>query len=207
MAGTLTKFGVPIFGQSPNKDLLQLKFKYRFRVYMIGFGLSSDSGQNIDFTQQVQSVSRPSVDFAEIPVHSYNSTAYMAGKHTWSDLTCTVKDDVTNSVSTLVNHQLQKQLNFYDQQATSAGINYKFEMLVQMLDGTTTGNALESWSLEGCYLKNVNFQELDYGASEFMNIQMTIKFDNATAAELMTSATGTQVNPSLTSNPNDVTLD
>jgi hypothetical protein len=203
MAGTLTKFGVPVDGQSPNADMLQLKYKYRFRVIMISFGLSQDYPRDIDFTQQVQSVSRPNVNFEEIKVNSYNSTAYLAGKHSWQDITCTVKDDVNNSVSTLINHQLQKQLNFYDQQATAAGANYKFQMYVEILDGTATNDAIESWLFEGCFLKSVNFQELDYATSDLLTIQMTIRIDNATLdSPQMTAATGAAVNPSLADNPN-----
>jgi hypothetical protein len=185
-------------------DMLQLKFKYRFRVVMVGFGLDSASALT-NFTQQVQSVSRPTVDFQEIPVHSYNSTAYMAGKHNWGDINCTVKDDVNNSVSRLVSHQLQKQLNFYDQQATAAGVDYKFKMFIEMLDGTATGNAIESWLLEGCFLKNVNYQDLDYGDSAFMTIQMTIRCDNATCSAIMDTAGG--FNLPLNSNGIGNTLD
>jgi hypothetical protein len=133
----------------------------------------------------------------------------MAGKHNWGDINCTVKDDVNNSVSTLIAHQLQKQLNFYDQQATAAGANYKFKMSIDILDGTSSGIAVESWLLEGCFLKNVNYQELDYGESNFMTIQMSIRCDNATCVTSMTAPTGSNTKTSIPLNTsgNGNTLD
>jgi len=39
--------------------------------------------------------------------------------------------------------------------------------------------ALETWYLYGCYLSAVNYGEANYGTNEPMQIEMTIRFDNA----------------------------
>ncbi len=133
----------------------------------------------LELTQQVQSVTKPTVKWAEIETHSYNSRAYFSGKHEWEAITLVVKDDVTNSVTTLITHQIQKQLNFFEQTAFEAGVNYKFLTYIETLDG---GNdvVLDAWVLEGCMLTNVKFAEMDYASTEFQKISMTIRFDNAT---------------------------
>jgi hypothetical protein len=38
---------------------------------------------------------------------------------------------------------------------------------------------LETWELYGCYLKSVNYNDLNYGSSEAATITMQITFDNA----------------------------
>lgn len=179
MVETLTKFGVPMGGGTGRGGLLQLKYKYRYRVRVINFGPIQGG---LELSQQVQSVSKPKVSHEEVPVHSYNSTAYYAGKHTWEPITLVVKDDVTNAVSRMVGHQLQKQLNHFEQTGFMAGMNYKFTTIIESMDG---GNdvVLETWTLEGCFLQNTDYMELDYSDSSFQTITMSIRFDNATLAD------------------------
>lgn len=182
---TLSKFGVPLGGGDGRGGLAQLKYKYRFRVRVINFGPIAGG---LDLTQQVQSVSKPKLSHEAVEVHSYNSKAYYAGKHTWEEVNLVVKDDATNSASRLVGHQMQKQLNHHEQTAFAAGINYKFVMLIETMDGGND-NVLETWTLEGCFLSNVDYMDLDYGDSQFQTISMTVRYDNATLADgLMTTA-------------------
>jgi len=184
MAETLSKFGVPLGGGSGRGGLLQLKYKYRFRVRVVNFGPIAGG---LNFTQQVQSASKPKIKHESVPVHSYNSTAYYAGKHEWESINITLKDDQTNNITKMVGHQLQKQMNHSEQTAFAAGINYKFVTIIETMDG---GNdtILESWTLEGCFLENVEFSELEYSESGFQTIALTIRYDNAMLADgLMTA--------------------
>ena len=184
MAETLSKFGVPLGGGQGRGGLLQLKYKYRFRVRVVNFGPIAGG---LDFTQQVQQVSKPKISHEPVEVHSYNSTAWYAGKHKWESLNIVLKDDLTNNVSKLVGHQLQKQLNHFEQTGFAAGINYKFVTIIETMDG---GNdtVVETWTVEGCFLENVEYAELDYQESGFQTITMTIRYDNATLANgLMTA--------------------
>ena len=152
------------------------KVKNRFVVIVTNFGIPSGS---IALTQQVISVGRPNVGFNQVEVHSYNSRAYYAGKAEWQDVTLTVRDDVTNSVSSLIGAQVQKQMNFFDQTVPLAASNYKFGMLLHTMDG---GNdtILEEWVFEGCFLNSVNYQTHDYASADAMTIEMSIRFDNTT---------------------------
>jgi len=175
---TLTKFGVP-GGISGNQrgGILQPKLKYRFRVTTTSFG-PTDNQTNL--TRQVMNVTKPKLSFEEVQIDSYNSRAWVAGKHTWEMITLVVRDDITNAVSRLVAHQIQKQLNHFEQTSPTAGINYKFETNLQILDG---GNdtVQEEWALEGCWLQNVDYDSLDYAAgADVQIITMQVRFDNAT---------------------------
>ena len=177
---TLNKFGVPLGsdGQEGRKGILQPKLKYRFRVRTVNFGPTTDQ---INLTQQVMNVTKPQVTQEEVLIELYNSKAWVAGKHTWNPITLVVRDDITNAVSKLVGFQMQKQINHFEQTAPAAGVNYKFNMMIETLDG---GNVVvqERWDLEGCWLQDVNFDTLDYTANEVQSITMSVRFDNATLA-------------------------
>ena len=171
----LSKFGVPLDGEK--QGILQPKLAYRFRVVFQNFGTNNNLRE---LTASVQSVTRPNVQHGEIPVHSYNSIAYAMGKHEWQPITLIVRDDITNSVTSAVHSQVQRQLNHFEQIGPVAGTNYKFGMQIHTLDGTNA-EELESWQLDGCFLQNVENGEYNYeGATEYMRITMSIRYDNAT---------------------------
>ena len=82
-----------------------------------------------------------------------------------------------------------------EQASAASGIDYKFTTKCEILDG---GNGaaepivLETWELYGCYLNNVNYNDLNYGTSEPVTITMQIRFDNAVQTPLG-SGVGTEV--------------
>lgn len=164
---------------SPVQGLLMPKLKYRFRVIFENFGVSTP---RTELTKQVMDFTRPTVSFEPIDVPIYNSTIKLAGKYAWGDLTCQVRDDAGGQVSKLVGEQLQKQLDFLEQSSAAAGIDYKFLTRFEVLDGGNGANepiALETWEIYGCYLSEVNYNNMDYAESAVATISMTIRFDNA----------------------------
>ena len=178
---SLSRMTVPLASDqsNPSQGLLMPKLKYRFRVTFQNFGVSQPT---TELTKQVMDFTRPNVTFADIDLPIYNSTVKLAGKYTWDNVTCQVRDDAAGTVSRLVGEQLQKQLDFMEQSSAAAGINYKFLTVFEVLDGGNGTNAptvLETWELYGCYLQGVNYNNADYGASEAMTIAMTLRFDNA----------------------------
>jgi len=177
MSSSLSKFTVPMDGASTG--MLHPKLKYRFRVTFENFG---DGAEVQELTKQVVSFARPTVQFEAIELPTYNSRIYVAGRHAWQTVQTTLRDDATGKVSRLIGSQVQKQFDFLEMSSAAAGVDYKFKTRLEMLDGGNGNNAptvLEQWELYGCYLENVNYQEMNYGTNEAMTIQMTIKFDNA----------------------------
>ena len=67
-------------------------------------------------------VVKPKIDHEEVQLDSYNSRAWVQGKHTWNPTTIVFRDDVTNSISRLVGYQEQKQINHFEQTSPLAGI-------------------------------------------------------------------------------------
>jgi len=178
---SLSRMTVPLASDqsSPVQGLLMPKLKYRFRVIFENFGVSTP---RTELTKQVMDFTRPTVSFEPIDVPIYNSTIKLAGKYSWGDLTCQVRDDAGGQVSRLVGEQLQKQLDFMEQSSAAAGIDYKFLTRFEVLDGGNGANepiALETWEIYGCYLSEVNYNNMDYAESAVATISMTIRFDNA----------------------------
>jgi hypothetical protein len=176
MSSTLAMFGVPLGNGSGRGGMLQPKVKWKFRVRVFNFG---PIGGGIELSQQVMSVGKPQVQHSAQTIHSYNSIAYYAGKSEWQALSLTVRDDVTNSVASLIAHQEQKQMNHFEQTTPLAGSNYKFDMYIETMDGGNDA-VLEQWYVEGCFLESINFDSFDYSSSDAMTIEMSIRYDNAT---------------------------
>ena len=73
-------------------------------------------------------------------------------------------------------------MDFSEQSSASAGIDYKFQMSIQILDGgngVNQPNVLEDWELYGCMLLSANYGDLNYGSNEAATVTMEIRFDNA----------------------------
>lgn len=180
---SLNRFTVPLStnDSSSSQGLLMPKLKYRFRVTLDNFGVPGTP--TTELTKQVMNVSRPELSFEEIKLPVYNSTIKLAGKHSWGDAKLTLRDDVSNAVTQLVGQQLQKQFDFFEQSSAASGIDYKFTMRVELLDGgngANTPTVLEAFDFLGCFISNVVYQGGDYAsATDPMDIALTLKYDNA----------------------------
>ena len=177
---TLSKFTVPLASDqsAPNQALLMPKLQYRFRVTFANFGVTTPS---TELTKQVIDVTRPNLTFDEMVLDVYNSRINLIGKHTWDPITLTIREDVGGNVQQLVGEQLQKQFDFYEQASAASGIDYKFSMRTEILDGGNGINipgVLETTEMYGAYIQSANYNQLNYAESNAVTITLTIKFDN-----------------------------
>ena len=178
---SLQRMTVPLASDqsSSTQGLLMPKLRYRFRVMFDNFGVSTPT---TELTKQVISFGRPNLTFEEIAVPVYNSTLKLAGRHSWADSVCEIRDDASNSVSKLIGEQLQKQMDFLEMSSAASGIDYKFVTRFEILDGGNGANlpvVLEAWELYGCYLKGADYGAMNYGTNEAVTVSMTIAYDNA----------------------------
>jgi hypothetical protein len=178
---SLQRMTVPLASDQSSsvQGLLMPKLKYRFRVSFENMGVSKPT---TELTKQVISVTRPNLTFEEILLPVYNSTLKLAGKHTWADITCSVRDDASGNIARLIGEQLQKQMDFLEMASAASGIDYKFLTKIEILDGgngASTPVVLETWELYGCYLKGANYGELNYVSNEAVTVEMSIAYDNA----------------------------
>lgn len=178
---SLTKFTVPLgVGQSAStQGLLMPKLKFRFRVTFQNFGISSIT---TELTKQVMDFTRPTVNFEPIEIPVYNSRVYLAGKPNWELATINFRDDAGGNVAKLIAEQVQKQFDFMEQSSASSGIDYKYTTTLEILDGANGANepqVLEVWNMYGCFVTNVNYNDVNYATNEPATITMQFRFDNA----------------------------
>jgi hypothetical protein len=187
---SLNRFTVPLAtNQSAStQGLLMPKLKYRFRAIFENFGVSTD---RVELTKQVESISRPNLNMNPFAIDVYNSKVNLIGKPTWEAVSVTLRDDAGGNVSKLVGEQIQKQFDFAEQSSAASGIDYKFVLKFEMLDGgngANTPNILETWELYGALLGTVYYGEMGYGENGPATIALSIMYDNA-----IQSPTGTGV--------------
>jgi len=174
---TLSQVGIPGVGFG----ILMPKLKNRWRVTFQGIGANT-GGNSSDLSMQAITVTRPNLSFEQIKLDRYNSTAYVAGKHEWEPCNLVVQDDITGLATAIIQSQLEAQQLLIGADgpwlATAATASaYKFGVKLDLLDGNEL--IVEQWLLEGCWIANSDFGELDYAASEAVTISLQVRFDHA----------------------------
>jgi hypothetical protein len=175
---SLNNIGIPTTNAAGSTQVLLMpKLKYRFRVTLLGFGVAAAT----ELTKQVQDVTRPKVTFEEMTLDVYNSKVKLAGKHTPENITLTLRDDASGQVQKMVGQQIQKQFDFMEQASARSGIDYKFTMRIEVLDGgngALVPNTLETFELYGCFVQNADYGDANYSTNEHMTVALTIAYDN-----------------------------
>jgi hypothetical protein len=188
----ITTLGVP--DVAGNTTTIMPKLGYRFRVTFIGDSFSATP------TRSVMGVSRPTLQHDQVQIDTYNSRIYVAGKHTWADVTLTLRDDVDSQVLRELNTQMNKQVDHANQSAPRAGAAYKFQTVVETLDGgNPSPGVLDRYELAGCYISSISYGDMNYANSDQIPISVTIRYDNCEIYD----AAG---NPTLTGIDQDQTL-
>lgn len=172
---TINDIGIPGVGSG----ILHPKQKNRWRVTFANMGGGADSQP---VSMQAITVARPKLTFEKVPLHRYNSVAYIAGKHSWEPMSLTLQDDVTGSATTVIQAQLQKQQWLIGAEgqwlaAAGEGSLYKFVTYLDMLDGND--QVVEKWTIEGCWIENADWTDLDYSVAEPVTINLSFSYDHA----------------------------
>lgn len=172
---TINDFGIPGIGTG----ILQPKLKNRWRVRFANLGGGVDSQP---LSMQAITVTRPVLSFEEVQLDRYTSRAWVAGKYTFEPMTITFEDDISGSASQRIQEQLQKQQWLIGAEgqwlaASGEGSLYKFVVYLELLDGNEA--IVEKWTVEGCWFQNVDYTDLDYAASDAVQITTTIRYDHA----------------------------
>lgn len=173
---TINDIGIPGVGTG----ILQPKLKNRWRVTFANLGAGADSQP---LSMQAINITRPVLSFEEVQLDRYNSRIWVAGKHMFEPMTITFEDDISGTASAVIQAQLQEQQHLIGAEgpflaAGTEGSLYKFVTYLDLLDGGTD-TVVEKWSVEGCFIQNIDYTDLDYAASEAVQITVTIRYDHA----------------------------
>jgi hypothetical protein len=177
---TLSNFGIPGAGSG----ILHPRLKNKFRITFLNMGQLVPGTNSRNLTMQVTNITLPNLTFEEVILHRYNSTAYIAGKHSWEPITVTVEDDITGLAATVVKAQLETQQRIIGVDldgrwlnTAATGSDYKFGAKIEQLDGDE--GVVQTWILEGAMISGSDYGDRDYSASEAATITMQIRFDHA----------------------------
>lgn len=172
---TINDFGIPGVGSG----ILHPKHKNRWRVTFANMGGGADSQP---VSMQAVTITRPKLTFEKVALHRYNSVSMIASKHSWDPLAITIQDDVNGTAAAVIQAQLQKQQWLIGAEgqwlaAAGEGSLYKFVTYLDMLDGND--QVIEKWTVEGSFIENVDWGELDYTSGEPVTISFNVSYDHA----------------------------
>lgn len=163
-------------------EILQPMLKNRFRISFQGIGGTGNPFANI-LTLQAITTDRPKLSFEEVTLDRYNSKAYIAGKHSFEPINVVFESDIGGDVIQTIQAQLEAQQKITGMSsaarlpAARAGADYKFAMIIEQLDGDNV--VFETWFIEGAWIQQVDYGDLDYTASETVKITLSVRFDHA----------------------------
>jgi|TARA_Y100000593_G_C4310446_1_gene338080 hypothetical protein len=146
----------------PNKFEPKRKFRWVFAIEGIDAFL-------------LKSAARPSFSIGEQEIQFINSRRYVAGKLSFDALSVTLYDPIAPSGAQQVMEWVRTHAESVSGRAGYADF-YKRDIQLKMLD--PVGTVIELWDIKGAFLTQANFNDLDYGGEEPVEIALTIRFDN-----------------------------
>lgn len=121
--------------------------------------------------------SRPQLTFDETVIDYINQKRYLSGKGTWSPMSLTLYDPIVPSASQKVMEWIRLDWENLTGRMGYAQF-YKKTINLKLLD--PVGAVVEDWELQGTWIQEANFNELDYATSDPVEISLTLRFDQAT---------------------------
>ena len=171
------------------RNNMEIRRKHRWVFQTIGRGNGQWSPKEL---LVLQSASRPQFKFEEPEMHHNQEVVRFAGKQDWEPVSLTWYDaEQDPDISRAVYIWIETVVNMGTLNVNSPAY-YKRGATLMLLNGT--GGASETWNMYGCWPTAVNWQELDYSATELLTIEATIRYDRA----IRTCATAV---PSTVNNP------
>lgn len=160
-------------GNSPSHTV-EVRRKHRWFFETLGRGTGTWSQTEL---LMLQSASRPSFKFDEAEMHHNQEIVRFAGKQSWEPVTLKWYDGEQNpDIARGVYHWLETVVNMASIQVASP-TNYKKQATLAVTNGN--GNTNERWTMYGTWPQAVNWQELDYSATELLTCEATMRYDRA----------------------------
>ena len=122
----------------------------------------------------VTSTARPSAKINSTEIPFLNTSTYVAGRFTWDAIKVQFKDPIGPSAS----QALMEWFRLHAESVTGRmgyAAGYKKNVILEMLD--PTGVVVEKWILEGCFITDLNFGDLNYSQDELATIDCTLRMD------------------------------
>ena len=124
----------------------------------------------------IKTAARPQITFEEIPLEHMNVKRYIKGKGEWQALPITLYDAVVPSAAQSVMEWVRLS---HESVTGRDGYSdfYKKDITIQVLG--PVGDIVEEWKLKGAFIQDANFGDMDFGASEPIEISLNLRYDYA----------------------------
>ena len=122
----------------------------------------------------VQSAARPKAKINVTPIPFLNTSTYVAGRFEWETMQVTFRDPIGPSAA----QALMEWFRLHAESVTGRmgyAAGYKKDIELELLD--PTGVVVEKWILQGTFLSDLDFQNLDYSRDDLSTIQCTLRMD------------------------------
>ena len=122
----------------------------------------------------IKASNKPSMTNGEIALDHINVQRYVKGKSVWNDLQITIYDAIVPSAAQAV----MEWVRLHHESATGRdgySTFYKKDLTLRQL--SPLGEHIEEWKLNGAYIKEANFGELDWSEESAVEIQLTLRYD------------------------------
>ncbi|HOH61257.1 MAG TPA: hypothetical protein PK698_02060 [Bacilli bacterium] len=122
----------------------------------------------------VFSANRPSMKINSTEIQFLNTSTYVAGRFVWDELRVQFRDPIGPSAS----QALMEWVRLHAESVTGRmgyAAGYKKDIELDMLD--PTGVVVEKWILQGTFLTNINFGDLDYSRDDIATIECSLRMD------------------------------
>jgi len=124
----------------------------------------------------VKAATLPEIDFEDVTIDYMNTKFKTLGKPTWNDITLTFYQPVVPSGAQAVMEWVRLA---YESVTGRAGYSdfYKKDVTLQLVG--PVGDIVQQWKLVGAFVKNANFQDVDWSSSEPLTITAVVRYDYA----------------------------
>lgn len=153
------------------------KFRWTFEIERFCNGQSLHVPSHF-----VKLASRPNVSIDETEINFRNGKMWIPGKGTWETITVTYYDvggtDAGNGLINLYSW-LASVYDFTHPNSLFQGSkksDYSGKGILILYDGC--GDPIEQWVLDHMWPQSINFGDLDYSASEEVNVELTLRYSS-----------------------------
>ena len=122
----------------------------------------------------VTSSARPSAKINSVAIPFINTSTYVAGRFEWNEIRVTFTDPIGPSAA----QALMEWFRLHAESVTGRmgyAAGYKKDIELEMLDPTWV--VVEKWILQGTFITDLNFNELDYSRDDIASITCSLRMD------------------------------
>ncbi len=122
----------------------------------------------------IKTAQRPQITFEEVTLEHMNITRYVKGKGRWQQLQITLYDPIVPSAASAV----IEWIRLHHESATGRdGYSdfYKKNINFQVLG--PVGDIIEKWTLNGAFIADASFGDMDFASSDPNEITLTLRYD------------------------------